>query len=150
MQREDLVHILPGVTQVLFDDDENPEYGWVDDDMDDMIGGTFLVQEVLSEGVILKHPSGKKYSFHYSTITLVKSVPYFDTHIENVPVSCINKLELSFFERHCNYNDYAAIKKMLKAKRVLEFDKDTLNQIQQQYPRVIGAMLSNKKLKKVG
>ena len=151
MLRQELTKVIPGVTSVVCfaEDGENPKYGW-SDDMDDMIGKPFLVHEILPDGVILKHFSNRRYQFHYSILDIVKNEKYFKTTVENIPVSCINKLELSFFENNCNYEDYTGMKKILKTKRVLEFDKDTLADIQQQYPRVIGVMLSNNKLKKVG
>lgn len=153
MQREDLLNLIKHITVVRINPElqgSNPKYGWVDGDMDEMCGMPLKVFDIRPEGVTLMHPNGNTYGVHYSIIDVVEENNYFNCVVDGATLGCVPSIDISFIERNCLYDDYNTMKKTFyKSKRVLEFTEGIVQSIQDKCPRVIGVLLSNKKMKRV-
>ena len=124
-------------------------YGWTED-MDGMVGLYCTVTEIDKNCIKLAHPfHGKSYSFDPRILAMMES-PEIEVKIKDNSFKVAKALELDFFANNCLSADYSAIKKMMKSKRMLEFDNFAIEHIEKNCPRVFGVLMSRNKLRKVG
>ena len=152
MTFDELQTVQAGITKVVCrEKHHNFDAGWVDDGMDNMVGLTLCVaKDPEGEYIRLSNPSNpfKTYSFHYTILDIVGN---FDTEVfvDGVKFLSRDKVDINLLSGILLSQDYDVVKKLIKTKKHLTLDVQTIDKVTKQCPRVIGALISNKLLKRV-
>ena len=115
--------------------------GW-NDEMDYFVGKPTVVYDLSKEFVILKHPGGTRYSFHYE---------YIEEYIQqkNLHLTWKGKNFVAVNSFDLNVLNFIALKEDVNVlcnvfnKINVEINTHVLNTIDKKCPRIIGVLLSN-------
>ena len=147
IEQDIFVTLKPGVSVVICKARHNNyDFGWADD-MDDMLNKPYIVYDLKNEAVVLQHEDGRCFKFHRKILDLYEDAS-LTLNFRDVKLLGVKQLTNSFLEQNCLTEDYAVMKKILKAKKTVLLSEALLETIDKQCPRVLGVLLSNNKLTK--
>ena len=145
MTFDELQTVQAGITKVVCrEKHHNFDAGWVDDGpspgMDSMVGLTLCVaKNPEGDYIRLPHPANpfKTYSFHYTILDIVSN---FDTEVfvDGVKFLSRDKVDINLLSGILLSQDYDVVKKLIKTKKHLTLDTQTIDKVTKQCPREIG------------
>jgi hypothetical protein len=164
IEMQTLAKLIPQISTVICLDStlKNGGFGW-NDAMRNMVNVPLVVNSVWPDRIeILLDGDSCTYSPNVLTLLEIKPIPFEagnpleNTPKENPSVSirgidffCVDKIEARFFSDYCTYKDYEIMRTILEDKKYLQLNKETLTTILEKCPRVLGALISNKKITRV-
>ena len=131
-----------GVSKVIcFKRYDDMPGGW-NDDMDHFIGKPAVVYDLSNECVILRLPTGTRFSFHYEYIEEYMQPKNLHIFWRDREFLATNTIDLNFLSMVTLKEDVNVLCKLFNKTNV-ELNINVLNKINEKCPRIIGVLLSN-------